>query len=138
LTRIEEDKSMEIVDEPKVFKNKREFKEYIVECREFDALYMKPSSTIESLKKASQEKFERDRIAEELQKNPVDKKVSKEKSLNKLMLDFFLSQMSVNYVKGILLHMCLLKKRSGFTSWLIEERNLIPFLSTFLIRIMIS
>lgn len=134
MNQIEEDKSMEIVDEPKVFKSKREFKEYVAECREFDKLYMNPSDTMEILRKAAQERHER--------KQDDDAKilpdVKKTKSVNKMLADFLIFHMGFNYVKGITLRMCLTRSKCNFTSWLIEEGNLIPYLSTFLIRIMIS
>lgn len=78
MNQIEEDKSMEIIEEPKVFKSKREFQEYVAECREFDKLYMNPSDTMEILKKAAQERHEREqgndaKIPPNVKKNKICK-----------------------------------------------------------------
>lgn len=134
MDQVEEDKSMEIIDEPKVFKNKREFKEYVAECREFDRLYMNPSDTMEVLKKAAIERHEKKENLE----TKIHSNEKKSKSVNKLLADFLMFHMGVNYIKGIMLRMCLVKSRCSFTSWIIKERCLIPYLSTFLVRLMIT
>lgn len=134
MDQMEKDKSIEIVDEPKVFKNKREFQEYVAECREFDRLYMNPSDTMEILRKAAQERHDKEKNKET--KPPPEAK--KTKSVNKMLADFLIFHMGINYVKGIMVRMCLLGSKCNFTSWLIEEGNLIPYLSTFLVRLMIA
>lgn len=135
---VEDGKTMELVSEAKKFKNKREFQEYIAECREFDKLYMNPSSTIDMLKEAARKQDELDKLNQELENKPkISDKEKHSKEVNRLLMEFLITNMSSAYIKGIVLNFCMHHEKSNkFTDWLSKENAFIPFLATFVIRIL--
>lgn len=134
---MENGNTMELVSEEKKFKNKREFQEYIAECREFDKLYVNPSSTIDLLKEAAKKQDELDKIKQELGKKPkVSEKELKSKEIRRLFMEFLITNMSPAYIKGIVLSLCLNRGKNTFIDWLLDEGVVIPFLATIVIRIL--
>lgn len=134
---VENGNTMELVSEAKKFKNKREFQEYIAECREFDKLYVNPSSTIDLLKEAAKKQDELDKLKQELEEKPkVSEKELKSKEIKKLFMEFLITNMSPAYIKGIVLSFCLNRGKNTFIDWLLNEGVIIPFLATIVIRIL--
>lgn len=135
---VEDGKTMELVSEAKKFKNKREFQEYIAECREFDKLYMNPSSTIDMLKEAARKQEELEKLNQELEKKPkISDKEKHSKEVSRLLMEFLVTNMSSAYIKGIVLSFCMHRKKNNkFTDWLLKEKAITPFIATFVIRIL--
>lgn len=135
---VEDGKTMELVSEAKKFKNKREFQEYIAECREFDRLYMNPNNTIDMLKEAARKQDELDKLNQELEKKPkLSEKAANSREVNRLFMEFLITNMSSAYIKGIVFNFCMhYEKNNKFTTWLLKEGAIIPFLTTFVIRIL--
>jgi len=130
LDYLEDEKVIAMDDIPKY--NKESFKDYVMECKSFEGLYLQGNKVKKTPEDLKQEILDRRDNPEKYSKKPVQKITGKNADV-----EFLIFCLKKSYLSFRLSHICLFPKRYNFAPWLDAQENAIYHFTLQALQVMI-